>query len=45
MNMKSLSHKFESMASLAYSELEKLIRIHGHEEYKELVLILIDFFG
>ena len=45
MNMHGLSQKVESMANLAYNELEKIIRLHGHDDYKELVLILIDFFG
>ena len=45
MRMHGLSQKVESMANLAYDELEKLIKIHGHDEFKKLVLILIDLFG
>lgn len=43
--MNSLNKKVDSMATLAYNELDNVIRVHGQESFKDFILILIEIFG
>jgi hypothetical protein len=45
MSMVGFSKKVHGMASLTYSELEKLIKIYGHDTFKDLILVLVEILG
>lgn len=40
-----VNKKVDCLANLTYNELDKLIRAHGHDSFKDLILLLIEIFG
>ena len=41
----SINKKIDCIANLTYHEVDKLIRAHGHDSFKDLILLLIEIFG